>query len=36
MSKTYTRVFAHVHKSQNVTAAEKAKREIEAMLKGKR
>lgn len=36
MSKTYSRVFSHIHKSQNVSAAEKVKREIEAMLKRKR
>lgn len=33
---TYKRVFQHVYKSQNVTAAEKVKREIEELLKGKR
>lgn len=32
---TYERVFQHVHKSQNVSSLEIAKREIEEMLKGK-
>jgi hypothetical protein len=31
---TYERVFSHVKKSQNVTAAETVKREIEELLKG--
>lgn len=29
---TYERVFQHVHKSQNVSSLERAKREIEEML----
>jgi hypothetical protein len=33
---TYQRVFSHVYKSQNVTASEKVKREIELLLKAKK
>lgn len=33
---TYDRVFQHVHKSQNVSSLEKAKREIEKMMKDTR
>lgn len=30
---TYQRVLQHIHKSQNVSSLEKAKREIEIMMK---
>jgi hypothetical protein len=33
---TYQRVFSHIKKSQNVTAAETVKREIELLLKAKK
>lgn len=33
---SYERVFQHVHKSQNAFSLERAKREIEEMMNGKR
>lgn len=33
---TYERVFRHVHKSQNISSLERAKREIEEMVRGKK
>lgn len=33
---TYMRVLQHIHKSQNVSSLERAKREIEEMMRSSR